>query len=316
MRKLVLGLALCGLSFGAFAQGEVTIPAGAHPSAEEIGQSLLSGLNKPLENQPSAKQMLKTAKTEALNRLKLNEQAKLIEEAVKVIAETQQVLKLLAEKKTDEALKLLQKIDQQMAQLVQKYNLYRVPVDVTFVEFDGVNDLELAQRLNKAVKESVNANNFVTARQLLAVLRNEIDIQTTYMPLALYKEAVDLALNFLKQGKVKAAVYALESALGTLEVEVTIIPKPILEAQMLVTDAEKIYKTDPQGALKLLERAIYDIKLTVALGYLPNEKAAEPLLKKIETLMKAIKSNTATAETFKGVKEELQKVKTEATSHQ
>ncbi len=301
MRKLILAGMLLSLSLGTFAQ-----------NSSNIGENV----NVSANYEPTAKQMLKNAKTKALNELKLKEQEKLIEDAVKVVNETQKVLKLLTENKTQRALKLLQEIEQQMFQLVRKYNLYRVPVDVTFVEFDGVNNLQMAQKLNREVKKVVTNNDFVTARQLLAILRNEIDIQTTYMPLILYKEAIDLALNFLKQGKVKAATYALESALGTLEVEITIIPKPILEAQVLINDAEKIYKNDPKGALKLLEKAENDVKLTVALGYLPSEKAAEPLIEKIEMLIKSIRKSTATEKSFQGVKEELQKIRKASTSRQ
>jgi len=292
MRKLLLGVALLGLTFGSF--------------AAETAKTA----------QPTAKQLMQSAKASAIGKLKLNQRAKLIGEAVKVVAETQKVLKLLKEGKTEEALKLLEKVDGQMAELVERYNLYKVPVDVTFVEFNGINDLKLAKRLNRAVKEAVNANNFVAARQLLVLLRNEIDVQTTYMPLALYKEAIDMALKFLREDRVQAAEYALQSALGTLEVEVTVIPKPILEAQMLIADAEKIYKKDPEGALKLLKKAEYDIKLTVALGYLPSEEAAKPLLEKIEKLMKSIENKKATAESFKGVKEEMKKLRREATSVQ
>ncbi len=291
MRKVLLGAALFGLTFGGFAAAQnATAPA------------------------QNATQMLATAKSQALGKLKTAERAKLVKEAVEVVAKTQRVLDLLNKGKKEEALKLLQEVDEKLGKLIEKYNLLRLPVDVTFVEFNGVNDLETAKRLNKAVREAVNANNFVVARQLLTFLRNEIDIQTTYMPLALYKQAIDLALQLLKEGNVDAAKAALATALSTLEVEVVIVPKPILEAQMLIEDAEKIYKKDPEGALKLLKRAEYDIKLTVALGYLPSEKAAEPLFKKIDELMKAIKEKTATEETFKGVKEEMKKVRTQATS--
>ncbi len=293
MRKLLLGAALLGLS---------------------VGYSFAKTLKN--ETSPSAVQLMASAKGEALGKLKSGEKAKLVKEAVKIVAETQKVIALLQQGKKEEALKLLERIDNQMAELVQKYNLYRVPVAVNFIEFDGVNNLQLAERLNKAVKEVVAKNDFVTARQYLQLLRNEIDIETTYMPLSLYKEAIDVALDMLKKGKVQSALYALEGALGTLELETVIVPKPLLEAQMLVVDAEKIYKKDPEGALKLLKRAEYDIKLTVALGYLPSENEAKPLLEKIDALMKAIGQNRATEKGFKSVKEELKKLKGAATSTQ
>jgi len=289
MRKLLLSAALFGLSVGAFA-----VPSeGAVQSAE---------------------QMMSTAKSEAVGKLKKEEKAKLVKEAIEVVAKTQEAIALIDAGKREEAIKLLSEVSQKLQELIDRYNLQRLPVDVAFIDFNGVNDLETAWRLNREVKKVVAANDFVDARFLLEVLRNEIVIQTTYLPLVLYKKGIDLALELLKEGNDEAAKMALTATLSTLEIESVIVPKPILEAQMLIADAEKIYEKDPEGALKLLKRAEYDLKLTVALGYLPDMKAVEPLLKKIEELKKAIKEKTATAETFKGVKEEMEKVREKATT--
>jgi hypothetical protein len=289
MRKLLLSAALFGLSVGAFA-----VPSeGAVQSAE---------------------QMMSTAKSEAVGKLKEEEKAKLVKEAIEVVAKTQKAIALIDAGKREEAIKLLSEVSQKLQELIDRYNLQRLPVDVAFIDFNGVNDLETAWRLNREVKKVVAANDFVDARFLLEVLRNEIVIQTTYLPLVLYKKGIDLALELLKEGNDEAAKMALTATLSTLEIESVIVPKPILEAQMLIADAEKIYEKDPEGALKLLKRAEYDLKLTVALGYLPDMKAVEPLLKKIEELKKAIKEKTATAETFKGVKEEMEKVREKATT--
>jgi len=295
MRKLLVGAAL-------FAAGTL------------LGSPSFAAGNQTAQAQ--AQQIIGTATATAVGELKTAEQEKLIKEAVEAVVQTHEVIRLLEEGKTKEALELLQRLKERMDMLVEKYNLYRVPVDVTFIEFSGVSDLEQALRLNAAVKQVVAANDFVTARQLLQVLRNEIDVQTTYMPLALYKQAVDFALELLKRGKVEAAKYALETALGTLEIETVIFPKPMLEAEFLVREAEKIYEQDPEAAMRLLERAIYDVKLTVALGYLPSEEAAKPLLDKIQQLIEAIKAKKeGVAEQFKGVKEEMKKLGEKATHH-
>ncbi|NPB05810.1 MAG: YfdX family protein [Aquificae bacterium] len=264
---------------------------------------------------PTAAETIEKAGGEAVERLKAAELAKVVEKAAKVLRETQNAVLLLGQGKDEEALKLLKKVSKELEELIEEYGLVRLPVDVTFVEFDGVSDLETAKKLNAQVKELVKNNNFVDARFLLNLLRNEIDITTTYMPLALYKQAVDLAVKLLEEGKRDAALLALQSALGTLEIEVVVIPKPLLEAQLLVEKAEELYQVNPEEALKLLERAKYDVELTIALGYVSSEKDVEPLLEKIEKLMKAVKEHAeTTGKQFEEVKKGLEQLRQEATT--
>ncbi len=265
----------------------------------------------------SAQATIEKAQSEAIKNLKTSELAKVVKEAARVLRETQNALILLGQGKDKEALSVLKKVQTELSDLIDKYGIVRLPVDVTFVEFNGVSDLETAKKLAKQVRELVEKNNFVDARFILGLLRNEIDITTTYMPLAIYKQAIDLAVRLLEQGKKDSALLALQSALGTLEVETVIIPKPMLEAQLLIEKAEAIYQVKPEEAIKLLERAKYDIELTKALGYVSSEKDIEPLVEKIERLMKAVKEHAATAgEQFKEVKQGVENLKKETTTKQ
>ncbi len=256
-----------------------------------------------------------SALSQAISQLKAQELAKVIQEAASALQETQQALLLLQKGKVQEALQLLQKVQVTLEQLIQKYGMVKLPVDVQFIEFNGVEDLELAMKYNKQVKKLVAENDFVDARILLALLRDEIDIVTTYLPLGLYKQAIDLAVKLLQAGQVQAAILAIQSALGTLEVETVIVPKPILEAQYLIAQAEKIYKVNPDLAMKLISRAEYDLRLSVALGYIRSLEDVKPLLEKLEELKKAIEAHAATVEEkFQEATKGMQKVRQEATT--
>ena len=286
-----------------------------------LGTSLLvvglvaSPLYAAQTSSQSPNQVLKNAQSEAIKQLKTQQLTKVIKEAAAVLQETQNALILLQQGKDAEALSILKKVQKELAALVDKYGLVKLPADVNFVEFNGISDLNLAEKLNKQVKELVAKNDFVDARIILAVLRNEIDITTTYLPLKLYKEAIDLAVHLLEYGNKDAALLAIQSALGTLVVETVIVPKPILEAQYLIEKAESIYQVNPKAALAYLKKAEYDIKLTKALGYISSEKDIEPLVEKLENLMKAIKEHAATTqEQFKEVKKAVEKTKEQATT--
>jgi tetratricopeptide (TPR) repeat protein len=254
----------------------------------------------------TAGQIIEGAKGETLQKLKEESVNKIVSEATTAISNTRTVIELLQKGKIEEALNLLQKIETTLEQLEKQYKVSRIPVDITLVEYDGVEDINIAKKYAEKIKTDIQNNNFVDARFYLSLLRDEIDVTTTYMPLYMYTNAIKLALDYLKNGKVQSALLVLQSALGILEVEITIVPKPLIEASILIDYASQLYKTKPEVALKLLEQAKYDVELAKVLGYLPNNVDISPLVEKITSLEKAIKSQSATVnEQFQSLKAQM-----------
>ncbi len=266
------------------------------------------GKNKEVSTSNNYAQLLH----QSVENLKQAELAKVFKEATAVIWQTQTALTLLKKGDIEKAITQLGKIKATLQKLSQIYKLNRIPADVEFMEYSANLDLKTAEQLNQQVKNLVSNNRFVSARFILNTLRDEIDVITTYLPIDLYSRAIDFAIKLLKSGKVKPAIYVVESALSTLEVETTIVPKPILFAQRLIESAKKIYQTDPKTALELIEKAEYEIKLAKALGYISSEEDLKPLYEAIAKLKLAVKNQSAnTAEQFQNVqkllKEEKQK---------
>ena len=258
---------------------------------------------------------VQSVEKQAVEKVKESETAKVVKEAADVVRETNDVLQLLAEGKKERALELLQKMESQLQKLIETTGLERLPVKVEVLDYTGIEDLKTAEKYNKRVKEVISKNDFVDGRFLLKMLRDEVDIVTTYIPLYLYKEAIDLALNMVKSGNANAAMFALQSALTTLEVETTIIPKPIIKAQYLLEQAQKIYKNSPEQAQSYIKEAEYNLKLAVALGYVPSLESLKSLLEKLENLKKAVETNAATTEEqFKNAKAEMEKFRKETTT--
>jgi tetratricopeptide (TPR) repeat protein len=268
---------------------------------------------QPLQSQQMANQQQNTL-SEAVGQLKQSELSKIVQEAAEVFQETNKALLLLQKGQSKEALVILNRVASKLDKLVNEYGLVKLPIDVRFVEFNGITDLKLAWKYNKQVKKLVSENDFVDARPLLALLRDEIDVITTYMSLGLYRDAIKLAIKFLEEGKADSALLAVQSALGTLEIETVVIPKPVLEAQMLLEKVEKIYKVNPEGAKSLIEKIKKDLELTVALGYARSIDDLKPLIDKLNELERAIGSHAVnTKQKIKEAKEELQKVRNETT---
>jgi len=235
-----------------------------------------------------AERYINSSGSRAAKEIRAEETQKIVIEAVKAVEGTNKVLFLLLHNRIEEAKKELKALKSKMEELEKKYKVRRVPVDVVITEIRGIEDLNKAKELNKAAKKVVRENDFVTGRFLLNILRNEIEITTSYLPIALYKKSVDLAYKFLEEGKVESAIEQLQVALGTIEVETTIIPRPLAIASILVEDASKLYKNDPKTALALLDEAKKQVKLAKALGYIKSEEEIKPLLKQIDELKSAV----------------------------
>ena len=267
-----------------------------------------------IQQEQTAKQLIESSGKRSTEKVKLEELKKIIQEAVEVYQKGNEVLFLLAHNKIDEAKKALKELKEKIANIEKNYKLQRLPIDAVITEISGVTDIKKAEKLAQEVREAVKENDFVKARFLLNALRDEIVVETAYLPIKLYKEAVELAEKFLNEGKVKNAISQMQVALSTVEIETTIIPKPIAIASLLVDDASKVYQKDPKKAITLLEEAKREIKLAKVLGYIKTEEEVKPLIEQIEKLEKAIKEKSATSEEkFKQLKKSLKETKEKAT---
>ncbi len=278
----------------------------------------LTGLVSAQEksSEQKAQQLIQSSGKRSMEKAKETQVEKVIQEALNAYLEGQKVLFLLSHNKVDEAKKLLDDLQKKMEKISKEYKgkLERLPIAVTIFEVNGITDIKTAEKVAKEVKKAVERNDFIKARALLEALRDEIVIETQYLPIAIYKQAIDLAKKFLEKGNKEKAMESLAIALGSLEIEKTIIPKPIAIASILVNDAEKIYKNDPDTALKLLEEAKRNIKLAKALGYISSEQDIKPLVAKIEVLEKAIKEKSVKAKgLFKDVEKILKSTKEQST---
>ncbi|WP_029521590.1 YfdX family protein [Persephonella sp. IF05-L8] len=267
------------------------------------------------QKQETASSLIESSGKRSTQKVREQELQKIIKEAASIYAEGNRILFLLTHDKIEEAKKALKALKERVDKLEKQYQgkMVRLPIDVIVNEVVGITDIEQAKKLAEEVKKAVKNNDFVKARILLNALRSEIVIETVYLPIGLYKQAIDLAYKFLEEGKVKNAISQLQVAMNTIEIDTTIIPEPIAIASLLVEDASKRFKDNPEQALKLLEEAKKQIKLAKVLGYVRNDKDIEPLIKQIEKLEKEVKAKTGTKEKFKSLFESIEKFKESST---
>jgi tetratricopeptide (TPR) repeat protein len=241
----------------------------------------------------------------------------LVKEAIRAIQYTQDALIYLNGNKIDKAKEALKNAVGQLALVLNAPNPpYLLPVDIQIEAYQFQGKIDDIAKMVASAKLLVAENKLPEARQILNALRDEIVIKTINLPLATYPAALNLAIKYLNEGKVKEAKDVLAMALSTLVEVDTIIPIPLIKAQALVTEASKIVKKDPKEALNYLEEAKKQLILADLLGYTSTSKTTyKELEKEIKHLEKEIKAHHKTSGLFEELIQKLKEFKEKAIQH-
>jgi len=248
---------------------------------------------------------------------KAQNETKLVKEAIKAIQYTQEALLYLDKNNVEKAKEALKNAVGQLAIVLNAPNApYLLPVDIQIEAYKFAGKLEDVAKLVAQAKILVAENKLPQARELLNTLRDEIVIKTINLPLATYPAALNLAIKYLNENKVKEAKDVLAMALATLVEVDTIIPIPIVKAEALVLEASKIVKKDKNEALKYLEEAKYQLALAQTLGYTSKSDTTYKMLRDaIVNLEKEIKANHKTEGLFEKLLKKLKDFKEKSITH-
>ncbi len=238
-----------------------------------------------------------------------------IKQAIEIIAQTGDAIKLINENKTDEAEKLMAKIVGELEILMAKNpEVALIPVNVTYETRDLVVDIPTVYELTEAAQKAMDEGYYQLARKILSDLASEIVVKTTNLPLATYPDAMKLAVKLLSEGKKDEAMTVLIGALNTLIVVEQHIPLPVLRAEEYIKLAALVMEGDDKDkieiAVNLLENADYQLKLAEALGYGKRDKEYKELADAIEALKKAIQEKQETKGMFEDLKKKIDAFKT------
>jgi hypothetical protein len=162
----------------------------------------------------------------------------LVADAATALQETQTALGFLANNRTDDAVAALERaIGKLDLVLAAEPSLALAPVDVRVRTYDIVAAPDAIRAVRTRAAEAVAAGQIQVARHLLADLASEHVISVTSLPLATYPAAIRQAAALVHAGNAPGAATVLESALGTLVVQDTIIPLPLARAEALLDQA-------------------------------------------------------------------------------
>lgn len=227
---------------------------------------------------------------------------KITADAIAAVAETRNALKLLDEKKADEALAALERVTGKLELILARDpKLALAPVDVEVITFDLIAKPDTIKAVIKEAEDYLEDGEVQKARPLVANLASESQIHTTSIPLATYPGAIKAVAPLIDAGKVDEAKVALQAALNTLVVTTDVIPLPVLRAEILLRNAEALAENkertdkDNKTLANQLAEVRNQLKMAELLGY-GNKKAFKPMYEQIDQ----IEEKTADGKSGKG----------------
>ena len=254
---------------------------------------------------------VKVAKKDASS----DSQAHIVKEAVEAVFLTQKVLVDIEKKDKKSAIKDIEKAIGKLEVILAKKDApLMLPIDasITAVEFKA--DVSTIKTGLKEVMKLLRDGKVQEARALLNTFQSEIDITTVNLPLASYPKALKLAASYLHDNKLKEAHDVLAMALNTLVTTKVIIPIPLVTAEALIHDAQKIAKKDKKQALKHLELAKEELKKAELLGYTSESDVTYKMLATaINKVEKEIKGKNKAEKLFEDLLNKLKSFKEKAT---
>lgn len=227
---------------------------------------------------------------------------KILDEATSAIQETKKALKALEDKKSDEALKALERATGKLNILLARDpHLALAPIDVAVTTHDLYATVDQIKAVRKQAENHLEKGEVQKARLLIRGLGSEIVINVTSLPLQTYPAAIAAVTPLIDKGKIDEAKEALQAALNTLVVSEHIMSLPLIRAEEKLAKAEELAQKDTRtdeeskALAKLLEEAREQLKLSELLGYGTKEdyKKFYAEIEQIEDKTKAGKSAKA-----------------------
>ena len=178
-----------------------------------------------------------------------------------------------------------------------------VPIDESVVVYRYDGDPKNIKEAISVAQKTLAKNDLQFTRDVLAPLKDEIDITTHYIPMDLYPNTTRVAAKLLAKGKSKKAAQELSLGLSTIVGDQVTMPIPLLTSQDLVSLASKIDKSKKSVVAKLLNQAQMELQKATLLGYASKHSSEYKSLKtKIEAIQKEIKGKNAVEKLYKDIK--------------
>ncbi|WP_068471089.1 YfdX family protein [Candidatus Protochlamydia phocaeensis] len=295
--SIALGLLACGSSL----EAQQSPSSGSKPSTGSQ-----TNIPAPLpQSQPQQRLEIEKQRKQVEEEIRKS----IIPEAVAVLKETEQAIKLIWDGDNKGALAAIERASGKIDVLLAQHpDSALLPLDFNIdVIDDAPLSLDRIREISKTAERAVKDGDYPEGRLLLDALQSEIDIETYSLPLAIYPPALKRAANLLNHNASQEAGAVLETALTSIVIINRLLPIPLINAKALLALSEDKYKNNRDLALKLLDGTRYELERARALGYITKEEDEyKDLNEAIKDLQKQINSNTGNPSMFHSLKERFQ----------
>lgn len=236
---------------------------------------------------------------------------KLLAEAALAIDDTKKALAFLDKKNSKEALAALERVTGKLELIISREpGLALAPIDMNVAVQDLLADPDTVKVILKEARDLLGDGEVQKARPLLANLSSEMVFSTINIPLATYPQAIKAVARLIDENKLNEAKTALEAALSTLVVTDVIIPLPVLRAELLLKEAEKLAEKsnrsekDNESLSNQLSEVRKQVRLAEVLGY-GQKKTYKPIYEQIDQIEKKSRGGKSGRGWFDNIKKKV-----------
>jgi len=211
----------------------------------------------------------------------------------------------LEKKKIEEAKKSLKEsieLFETALKAEPKLGLVPIAQEINVHVFEG--DAKSLQSYLNTTVEMLKKHNTQEARMRLMPLEDDMIIATQRLPINEYLASTKSALKLLDANKTEEAMESLVTGMSLMEVDMVVIPIPLMVAEDLIIEASTLDKARKDEAQKLLSMAQDELEKAVLLGYTqkhtPEYKA---LLESISEIRKEIKGKNEVEKLYDKLKD-------------
>lgn len=236
---------------------------------------------------------------------------KLLAEAALAIDDTKKALAFLDKKNSKEALAALERVTGKLELIISREpGLALAPIDMNVAVQDLLADPDTVKVILKEARDLLGDGEVQKVRPLLANLSSEMVFSTINIPLATYPQAIKAVARLIDENKLNEAKTALEAALSTLIVTDVIIPLPVVRAELLLKEAEKLAEKssrsekDNESLSNQLSEARKQVRLAEVLGY-GQKKTYKPIYEQIDQIEKKSRGGKSGRGWFDNIKKKV-----------
>ena len=236
---------------------------------------------------------------------------KLLAEAALAIDDTKKALAFLDKKNSKEALAALERVTGKLELIISREpGLALAPIDMNVAVQDLLADPDTVKVILKEARDLLGDGEVQKARPLLANLSSEMVFSTINIPLATYPQAIKAVARLIDENKLNEAKTALEAALSTLVATNVIIPLPVVRAELLLKEAEKLAENssrsekDNESLSNQLSEARKQVRLAEVLGY-GQKKTYKPIYEQIDQIEKKSRGGKSGRGWFDNIKKKV-----------